>query len=104
MKIKGSYLVFPANGQSFKNIKYQVLKDTDDYKSGVDVIVVPTLSSDFFLLFGSIKLIICEQGSVLAHLAILGREYGIPIYRSGRIIKLISKSGFMSIENDILDI
>lgn len=104
MKIKGDYLVFPVNGGSFKNIKYQVLKDINDYKAGVNAIIVPALSSDFFLLFGSIKLIVCEQGSILAHLAILGREYSMPIYLSGNIIESIAKTGSLSIQDNILEI
>lgn len=104
MKINGKYLVPPVNGEEFKNIKYRVLTDVNSYQAGLKAIVVPKLMPDYFLLFASIKLIVCEQGSELAHLAILGREYDIPIYRAGSLINSISKTGILSIENNILKI
>ncbi|MBI4086756.1 hypothetical protein HY416_02105 [Candidatus Kaiserbacteria bacterium] len=47
----------------------------------VDILVTENLDPSLTVFFGSIKGIVCERGGELSHVAIVAREYGIPILR-----------------------
>ncbi len=58
-----------------------------------DIIVIPNASVDFELSALKAGLIICENGGKLAHLCIVGREFGIPLIRIDNATKIF-KPGF----------
>ena len=64
-----------------EKVKYQFIRTVTDYQEGEKIILVEQLDPDYFLLFSKVKLIITTQGSVLSHLAILAREFSIPIIK-----------------------
>lgn len=87
-----------------KDISYQIISHVFDYSGDAQAIIVNTLNPDYYLLFSNIKLIICENGSTLSHLAIVGRENNIPIYLADNLIKQIPQTGNLSLDNQILKI
>lgn len=98
MIASGAFLV-PPKKDNLKKLKYQVIKKVSDYKKGTKVIVVSHLDPDLYLLFGSIKLIVTEKGSVLSHLSILAREHELPVFLQKALIKTIGKVGVVSVKN-----
>ncbi len=100
IKLKGEYL----NGENLniEDIKYKVINSIKDYEDKYTCIVVKNLNPDYYLLFGSVRLIITENGSSLSHLAIVGREQGIPILRVKGITNRIAKYGELSINSEII--
>jgi len=87
------------SSKDITQIKYQVIQDPLSY-SHSPCIVVPHLSPDYDLLFGSLKLIITQTGSPLSHLAIVAREFNIPVFRSKNIISKINQTGLLSLTNN----
>jgi len=63
-------------------LKYKRISLLGDYIPGMECILVKTLHPDYYLLFNNIKAIVTENGSKLSHLAILAREWQMPIYLS----------------------
>ena len=102
IRYKGLFLVLPKKGLVLRNVNYQEINNILEYRIGTQVVIVPRLNSDYFILFGSIRLIICRNGSALSHLAILGREYDIPIFIPEKIPHKIPKSGKLSISENTL--
>lgn len=103
-EFRGSFLVPAKDAQSFQKLPYQVVRRVEDYKEGNRVIIVPTLKAEYFVLFSSIKLIVTAKGSELAHLAILGREHGMPIFLVDNITVEVPESGMLSLEGEELRI
>lgn len=77
-------------------LKYQALEQVTDYQTGKEVILVEQLNPDFLLLFTKVKLIVTTQGSVLSHLAILAREFSLPLLKI-KNKKEIKESGQLKI-------
>jgi len=51
-----------------------------------DIVVTKTASAiELSMLLPSVKAIICTEGGVLSHIAVLAREYGIPCVVGARI-------------------
>ena len=88
---------------NFKGLKYEILKDINKY-SGSSCIIVKTPLPDLVLLFGSLKLLITETGSLLSHLSIVARENNIPVILVPEIISKIKEKGVLNIENGFLEI
>ncbi|MEE9525354.1 MAG: PEP-utilizing enzyme [Candidatus Woesearchaeota archaeon] len=86
------------------NTKYKVINSVQDFEDGYTSLFVKTLDPDYYMLFNSIRLIITEHGSSLSHLAIVGREYNIPIFLVENIISKIPKKGILSIKNNMLEV
>lgn len=101
-KFQGTFLVEGAAPNSPS--KYKVIRSVSDYTSGYRCIIVPNLNIDYYMLFGSIDFIVTETGGVLSHLAIVGREHGIPIFRAQDIISQVPDKGHLAIKDDTLEI
>jgi len=86
MKFKGKFLTGKSD---FPETSYEVVQGVREVKS--KAIVVKILNPDYYLLLGSINLIITENGSELSHLAIVAREQGVSIVLVQDIIKRIGK-------------
>jgi len=61
-------------------------------------LLTPFLFPDYVLLFPKIKAILTVEGSVLSHLAILCREYKIPVLKIENILKSIPGKGVLAID------
>jgi len=85
-----------------KDISYQIINHVLDYNGNAQAIIVNSLSSDYYLLFSKIKLIICENGSQLSHLAIVGRENTMPIYLASNVIGNIPQAGKLTLDDQVL--
>ncbi len=101
-RFTGALLVSAA--PFFLDVKYKIITDIRDYETGYPCIVVENLDPDYYLLFGSIGLIITGQGGVLSHLAILAREYNIPIIRIENITSEIPQKGILSIKGQKVEV
>lgn len=101
-KIHGQFLV--KKDRPIERIKYQVIREVGEFKKSARCIVVPMLSPDYYLLFSFVDLIITERGSALSHLAIVGMEHGLPIYRAEDIIAQIPKEGLLRIDSDVVEV
>ena len=99
---KGTYLLkeYPLDIQS----NYQVINNVIDYDKTSKCIIVKSLNPDYYLLFGSLDIIITEKGSALSHLAIVGMEYGVPIIRIDEIISKIPEKGVVSVKNNVINL
>ncbi|MGM5482844.1 MAG: PEP-utilizing enzyme, partial [Nanobdellota archaeon] len=58
------------------------------------------LDADYTVLLNNIKLIISENGSPLAHLATVAREYNKPVLLVENILGKIPKKGSLTISNE----
>jgi len=94
-------LTSPVN---IKKIKYKVIHSLTDFEKRFKCIFIKSLHPDYYLLFGSVNLIITEKGSPLSHLAIVGREHNMPIFLAKDLIKKIPEKGTLSITNNSLEI
>jgi len=99
--VHGKYLV--KSNSHLPQINYRIIRSI-----GVSIgdvppcIVVENLNPDYYLLFGSLKLIVTENGSVLSHLAIIAREYHISVFLSNEeIIEKITEEGTLSLKENI---
>ena len=101
-QFKGQSLV--SAGFTTFDIPYKVLYSVEDYQEAYPCIVVKSLHPDYFLLFGSIVLIIAEKGGALSHLAIMAREYSLPIILIEDIVSKIPLRGKLSIKGTIVEI
>ena len=101
-KFIGEFLA--GSGLKFSGMKYKVIDSIKDFEKACDCIIVKSLSPDYSILLGSLKLIIAEAGSALSHLAIVGREQSIPILLVEDIISRIPKSGALSINGNVVEI
>lgn len=101
-KFQGTFLVEGSTPNS--PAKYKVLRSVSDYAPEYRCIVVPNLNIDYYMLFGSIDFIVTENGGMLSHLAIVGREHGIPIFRAQDIISKIPDNGLLTLNDDTLEI
>jgi phosphohistidine swiveling domain-containing protein len=95
--LTGSNILIPR-------LKYKILDSIEDFDENCECIIVKTLDPDYYLLFGSVKLIISEKGSSLSHLAIVGREHNMPIFLIEEIISKIPKEGVLSIKDKSIEI
>ena len=101
-KFTGTPIV-PANVSSL-DIKYTIIDDIKNYASNYPCIVVKSLDPDYYLLFSSISLIITEQGGPLSHLAILARDYNIPVIRIENITSQIAPQGILSMKDSVIEV
>ena len=99
MKFKGKFLTGKSD---FPETSYEVVQGVREVKS--KAIIVRSLNPDYYLLLGSINLIITENGSELSHLAIVAKEQNVSIFLAEDIIKKINKKGKLAIKNEILEI
>lgn len=103
MKCKVSNL--SIGNQNISKLKYQVLNEVMSFNKSSPCIVVNSLKSDFALLLGSVQCIITQSGSPLSHLAIVAREYNIPVFLlKKRILNNIPHNGILSLKNTTLTI
>lgn len=100
IKVSGTYLV---DGAVMFPMKYQVMGSLLDFDRECRCVVVPNLSSDYYIILGLIDFIVTERGGALSHLAIIGREYGVPIFLAPDIISKIPPKGELSIKNNVLE-
>lgn len=84
------------------NLKYERIQSIEEFH-GSACIVVKSLHPDYYLLFGSVKLIITETGSALSHLAILAREHNIPVFLAEKAAKIPTK-GTVSIRGNEMSV
>lgn len=101
-KFTGVLLV--STEPDFLNVKYKIIANIKDYETDYPCIVVESLDPDYYLLFGSIGLIITEQGGALSHLAIVAREYNMPIIRIENITSEIPEKGTLSIKGQMVEV
>ena len=101
-KFQGTFLVEGSAPNSPS--KYKVIRSVSDYAPEYRCIIVPNLNIDYYLLFGSIDFIVTENGGMLSHLTIVGREHGIPIFRTEDIISNIPSEGLIAINGNALEI
>lgn len=87
-----------------RDIKYKVIENIKEFEKSCGCIIVKNLDPDYSILLGSLKLIITEAGSPLAHLAIVGREQNIPILLVEDIISKIPKTGKLSVKGNIVEV
>ena len=84
-----------ANLSSFKGF---VVDYDSEYITKNDIIVIPNASVDFELSALKAGLIICENGGKLAHLCIVGREFGIPLIRIDNATKIFKPGTEINID------
>ena len=63
-------------------------------------LITPFLFPDYVLLFPRIEAIFTIKGSILSHLAILCREYKIPVFKIKNILDKIPHKGKMFVDYD----
>ena len=97
----GKYLV--GSKLDFREVDYGVIGSVSDYKNS-SCIIVKTLNPDYYLLFGSVKLVITESGSALSHLSIVAREQGIPVFLLDKPLREIKKNGKLSISDNCVKV
>jgi len=68
------------NKLDISDIDYKIINSLNDFDDISKCIIIKTLNPDYYLLFGSIKLIITENGSALSHLAIVARENNLGFF------------------------
>ena len=101
-RIKGVSLV--SADTVMRDIRYTVITAPQDYERSYPCIIVKGLNPDYYLLFGSLQLIITEEGGVLSHLAIVAREHNVPIIVAENILSQIPKRGVLSIKNQMIEV
>lgn len=85
-------------------LNYKVINNIKEYEINCPCIVAKNLDPDYFLLFGMLRLIVTEHGGVLSHLAILAREYDIPVIRIEDITSKISEKGILSLNGSAVTV
>lgn len=100
-RFRGRFLV--ESNFKILNIRYNVINSIEDFEKDCRCIIVRSLNPDYYLLLGSIDLIVTERGSVLSHLAIVARENGIPVFLTEEIISEMPEKGILSIKGDIIE-
>ncbi len=83
-------------------LDYKIIEEVREYENSMKCIIIKNMHPDFTLLLGSISLIISEKGSPLSHLAIMAREYGIPVVLIPGITSEIPKQGSLSINEEVV--
>jgi len=61
-------------------------------------LLTPFLFPDYVLLFPKIEAILTVEGSILSHLAILCREYKIPVLKIKNVLREIPEEGVLTID------
>jgi rifampicin phosphotransferase len=87
---------FIVKGSISKEMKYCRVLRIEDF-SGEECIIVKAMNPDYTILLPSIQLIITEKGSPIAHLAIIAREYGVPVVLVQGITNKLAQKGKISI-------
>lgn len=67
-----------ANLDSFSG---SVVTPQSEHIGKFDILVIPTAGPEYDVIARKAGLVICETGSRMAHLAVVGREFGLPLIR-----------------------
>lgn len=95
--VQGKYLI--RSEFNTLEVPYEVIEGIDEYEGKAPCIVVRCLLPDYSLLFGSVRLIVAENGSALSHLATIAREYGAAVFLScDKITTSIPQTGMLTLE------
>ncbi len=86
------------NSANLSNFKGFVVDYKSENITKNDIIVIPSASVEFEVPALKAGLIICENGGKLAHLCIVGREFGIPLIRIDNATKLFQHGSEINID------
>ena len=89
-------------GEGKRQTNYRILLDPNQIIEipGKDkfFLLTPFLFPDYVLLFPRTEAIFTVEGSILSHLAILCREYKIPVFKIKNILDKIPHKGKMFVD------
>ncbi len=80
-------------------IDYQTMGHISEF-TGSPCVIVRSLDPDFSIILHKVRLIITEQGSPLAHLALIALEYGKTIIRLNEASGPVPPRGKLAITGD----
>lgn len=101
MIFEGKAIVKESGNNDNGKFSYEIVNDIKDYNYS-KCIIIKYMNPDCALLLKHICVIIAENGSPIAHLAIIAREYHKTVILVDKIIKKIPKKGkiHVSYENE----
>lgn len=69
------------NGANLNKFRGKVVTPESKNITKKDILVIPTAGPEFDVIARKAGLVICSVGSRMAHLAVVGREFGLPLVR-----------------------
>jgi len=69
------------NSAGLDSFTGSVVTPTSELIGSHDVLIIPNAGPEYDVLARKAGLVICETGSRMAHLAVVGREFGLPLIR-----------------------
>lgn len=95
---KMQYELFPMgefdtlNSAGLDSFSGSVVTPTSEFINHTNILVIPHAGPEFDVIARKAGLVICETGSRMAHLAVVGREFGLPLIRiEGACLKFKEK-------------